>query len=444
MNLIQLLTNENPILVRIISIIFIVVQVNMFHRVFTKVLNIPTTRKKQLIFIAISSIFPILALWMPNSLLSDSLILLSFFLLLRHLFEQNIKNSLLAIFITYFCVTLAESIVYYICIFLLKLNSEEISNIPLYQFLIQLSGCIIFFFMPSVINWVKINIQKIYKNSKMHSKLTLASIFISGLITMILVTYLFSTTMGIIPIHLMLAIIASLLLYFSLTIYALARTDTLDKTKEDLANAQLYNQTLTILHDNIRGFKHDFNNIVQAIGGYVALNDMDGLKSYYQRLLVECKLTNNLNLLNPETINNPSIYSLLTNKYFTATEKSITMNFSIFSDLSKLTSNTYEISRILGILLDNAIEAAEETEKKIISIEIKSDDKKHVFVISNSCSNPNISTTKIFEKGYSTKNRDSGLGLWNVHKILSKNTNLDLYTTIEGDIFSQTFTIYHN
>ena len=224
--------------------------------------------------------------------------------------------------------------------------------------------------------------------------------------------------------------------------YSLIRTTNLEKTSEDLENEKLYNKTLTILHDNIRGFKHDFNNIVQAIGGYVALNDMKGLKKYYEKLLEECKLTNNLNLLNPESINNPSIYSLLTNKYFIANEKNLTMNFSIFSDLSGLSTNMYEISRILGILLDNAIEAAEETKEKVIDIEIKSDDKKHIFIIKNSCKDTNISTTKIFEKGYSTKNRDSGFGLWNVHKILEKNTNLDLYTTVDGNMFSQKFTIY--
>ena len=225
--------------------------------------------------------------------------------------------------------------------------------------------------------------------------------------------------------------------------YGLIRTNILDKTKEDLENVQLYNQTLSILHDNIRGFKHDFNNIVQAIGGYIALNDMDGLTEYYTKLLEECKISNNLNLLNPESINNPSVYSLLTNKYFLAMEKGITMNFSIFSDLSKIQSDNYEVSRIIGILLDNAIEASFETNDKIINIDISSDTKKILFIIKNSFNNPDLSTTRIFEKGYSTKEGNSGLGLWNVHKILSKNTKLDLYTTIDNNMFCQQFSIYY-
>lgn len=93
---------------------------------------------------------------------------------------------------------------------------------------------------------------------------------------------------------------------------------------------------------------------------------MNGLNKYYQSLLKECKLNNNLNLLNPQTINNPSIYSLLNNKYYQALQYGITMNFEIFSDLSTINFNIYEFTRILGILLDNAIEAAKETTEKII------------------------------------------------------------------------------
>ena len=98
------------------------------------------------------------------------------------------------------------------------------------------------------------------------------------------------------------------------------------------------------------------------------------------------------------------------------------MNFSIFSDLSKIQSDNYEVSRIIGILLDNAIEASFETNDKIINIDISSDTKKILFIIKNSFNNPDLSTTRIFEKGYSTKEGNSGLGLWNVHKLLSKNT----------------------
>ena len=225
--------------------------------------------------------------------------------------------------------------------------------------------------------------------------------------------------------------------------YSLIRTNKLEQTSKDLESEKIYNQTLTLLHDNIRCFKHDFDNIIQILGGYIDLNDMNGLRKYYKSLLAECKLTNNLNILNPQTINNPSIYSLLNNKYYKASEYNVTINFEIFSDLSKINSDIYELSRILGILLDNAIEAARETDEKIINIILKSDKRKKIFIIENSCVDNNISTTKIFEKGYSTKENNSGIGLWKVHKILAKNTDIDLFTTVKNNMFKQELSVYY-
>ena len=93
--------------------------------------------------------------------------------------------------------------------------------------------------------------------------------------------------------------------------------------------------------------------------------------------------------------------------------------------------------------IDKYIKTGYLSNEKIIEIELKSDQKKILFTISNSCKDSNISTTKIFEKGYSTKNRNSGIGLWKVHKILSKNTKLDLFTTVNENMFSQQLSIYY-
>ena len=57
-----------------------------------------------------------------------------------------------------------------------------------------------------------------------------------------------------------------LLAYFFVSLHTLSKTYKLEIANQDIENLQLYNKTLGILHDNIRAFKHDFNNIVQAIG----------------------------------------------------------------------------------------------------------------------------------------------------------------------------------
>ena len=84
------------------------------------------------------------------------------------------------------------------------------------------------------------------------------------------------------------------------------------------------------MHDSVRGFKHDFDNIVTTIGGYINTNDMEGLKKYYSQLEEDCEKVNNLYILNPDSINNPGIYNLLTTKYNEADRKRNKSKFNCF------------------------------------------------------------------------------------------------------------------
>ena len=174
---------------------------------------------------------------------------------------------------------------------------------------------------------------------------------------------------------------------------------------------------------------------------------MDGLKEYYNDLLDDCKKVNNLAVLNPELINNPAIYSLLTSKYHQAESLGIEMNFEVFLDLKSLNVKTYDLSRILGILLDNAIEASSKCDEKIINIIIRKDNKanRQLFIIENTYLNKDVNTDRIFEKGYTSKSEDGknhGLGLWEVRQILNKNNNLNLFTTKDDKLFKQQLEIY--
>ena len=171
---------------------------------------------------------------------------------------------------------------------------------------------------------------------------------------------------------------------------------------------------------------------------------MDGLKKYYSQLEVDCRRANNLSALNPDTINNPAIYSILASKYHKADELGIKVNLEIFLDLNKLNMKIYEFTRLLGILLDNAIEATYECTEKIINVYIRKDFKikRQLLIIENTYNNKEIDVEKIFEKGYSTKDSNTGLGLWEVRQIIKKNNNLNLYTSKDNKFFKQQLEIY--
>ena len=126
-------------------------------------------------------------------------------------------------------------------------------------------------------------------------------------------------------------------------------------------------------------------------------------------------------------------------------EKDIKVNITFLLDLSTLHMKIYEFARILGILLDNAIEASSESEEKIINLTFRNDIKnsRELIIVENTYQDKNIDTEKIFEKGISGKENHTGLGLWEVRKLIKKNNNINLYTAKNDKFFSQQLEIYY-
>lgn len=105
--------------------------------------------------------------------------------------------------------------------------------------------------------------------------------------------------------------------------------------------------------------------------------------------------------------------------------------------LSKLDDTKIEIlSKLIGIYVDNAIEAALETKKKLVAIEIYSLDERVNIVITNTF-NGKKDISKRFEKGISTKGEGRGNGLYFSKKLLSKNKWIEEKQDIVDNLYIQ-------
>ena len=243
-----------------------------------------------------------------------------------------------------------------------------------------------------------------------------------------------------------LELIAIIIYIYVMIIYILELIKT-EKQRKRINALEDYNKTLKKVNDNICGFKHDFSNFVQALDGYVETNNMAGVKTMSHSILKDCSYTKNLEALNLNVIKNEAVYSIISNKYFLARSKNIDINIEIVTDLNDVQRYSYEICKILAILLDNAIEAVSECNHGFINLRILKDNKanRKIIVVENTYTNKDIDIDKLFEKGVTSKTnaKGHGLGLWNVRKILRRRNNLNLYTT-KGELFSQQLEIYLN
>ena len=444
-NIWNTLSTPNECLINIILIPSTVVEAIFTLLIFTTILNLKASTIQKIIYVISCSIISFINTYFIPSPINIFVNYISIFVIIYLIFKISFFQGLLASIIPTIIFALVSSLIMNPYFTLFNISYNESATIPIYRIIYLLIMYAVVLIILLLLKFKKVKIKIFDFNIDTKSKNVLFLNLIIGFITLIIQAVVTLYYVDILPIFITFLSFLSLLAYFGVSIYSLTRVIKLAFTTQKLQNAEEYNKTLTILHDNVRGFKHDFDNIVTTIGGYVQTNDMEGLKKYYVQLEDDCQKVNNLYVLNPKLINDPGIYSLLTTKYHEAEEKGIKIDMSLLLDLSKLNMKIYEFTRILGILLDNAIEASSECNEKLVNIIFRDDARNHrqLVVVENTYNDKTIDTEKIFDKGFSGKENHTGLGLWEVRKIISKNKNLNLHTTKNEKYFSQQIEIYY-
>ena len=443
-NIWNALTTPNECLINILSIPFTIIETTLLMFLFISILDIKSNYKNKILYISVISIISILS----NFLLTSPFNLIinyTFMIIFIHLlFKTNVFKTIIAFIIPIIIFALIGMFIMNPYLAIANISFDSLSTIPLYRITYVFLQYIIAFAIYIFFKKKHLSLKIFDEIDKKNKKIIYANL-IFGIFTLLIEAVITVYYIDNLPLIITFLSFLSMLAYFAISIYSLTRVMKLASTTQKLQNAEEYNKTLSILHDNVRGFKHDFDNIVTTIGGYVKTNDIEGLKKYYVQLEDDCQKVNNLYVLNPKLINNPGVYSLLTTKYHEAEEKGIKVNMSLLLDLSKLNMKIYEFTRVLGILLDNAIDASSECEEKLMNIIFRDDAKNHrqLIIVENTYKDKNVDTEKIFNKGFTGKENHTGLGLWEVRKILSKNKNLDLYTSKNEKYFSQQIEIYY-
>ena len=438
------ITTPNTQLVTVLSIPVLLIEATLTMYLFLSIMNFSSTKKQKIIYVLLTWITGILTMFVIpqpfNIFINYFLTILLQYLIFSNPFLKSIISSVLSLIIY----NLINILIVNPFITIFNISSDELSNIFIYKFCYLIIMYLITIICIIILKKKNLNFHFSDDIDKRNKTIIIINLLF-GIFAIAVQSITLFYYVDTLPVVITFLSFISLLVYYIISIYSLTRTFKLISTTQKLESAEEYNRSLRILHDSVRAFKHDFDNIVTTIGGYIRTNDMNGLKDYYVQLEDDCQRVNNLYLLNPEIINNDGIYNLLTKKYQEADYKDIKVNMTFLLDLSNLHMKIYEFARILGILLDNAIEASSECKEKIINIDFRNDQKnsRQLITIENTYKDKNVDTEKIFEKGISSKEKHTGLGLWEVRNLIKKNNNINLFTSKTEKYFSQQLEIYY-
>lgn len=215
----------------------------------------------------------------------------------------------------------------------------------------------------------------------------------------------------------------------------------IEKAKsEQLVQLKDYAAQLESIYDEFRGFRHDYANILLTLEDGIYREDWEQVKQVYEQTVKptgQLMRKNEYSFVKLRNLHVSEVKSILAAKIIMAQQMKIDVALEIEEPIHWIQMELIAFTRILSILLDNAIEAAAKTEKAKISIVLLEDPTIQRIKIENS-SGEQVSLRQLGERGYSSKGKGRGLGLYNVQQLLKENNFASLETEAQSNLFSQT------
>ena len=223
----------------------------------------------------------------------------------------------------------------------------------------------------------------------------------------------------------------------------IVHTDRQFKVEKERAEVQAfekYTAELEMSYDALRVIKHDYKNIMTSLKLHIDEKNMEALQEYYYLEFTELSEsldTDDRIVDQLQRVKVKELKSILLYKLNLATEMGLNVHVEVRFAVGNLSISKMIACQIVGILLDNTIEASRESNEKMLKLAIISGKKKLTIMIENSWMPAAIPMKKFFEKGFSTKGENRGLGLATVDELAGKYEQLELETEVDGERFIQ-------
>ncbi|MGB2543074.1 sensor histidine kinase [Leuconostoc suionicum] len=297
-----------------------------------------------------------------------------------------------------------------------------------------------------VIKLIAPNLEIIRKNQHLQksNRLKFINSLLSTSLILYLLTYQFNNASYKNAVNMFFVVsLISLLVYLKNTTQNYFNFQLAQQKQQQLDHLTTYTTQIEDLYKSINGFRHDYANLIVSLETSIQAGDINQIRSIYEDVLKNSSSVlnhGNHTLGSLTKIDIPAIKSILSNKIILALEKGIHIEFEIEQKWSTCHVDVFDYIRMLGILLDNAIEASEACSIAFINIAFITDNVKqeHRLIIENSTNQEFINISHIFQDGVTSKGANRGIGLSNMQHILSNYEQAHIETECSNYRFRQT------
>lgn len=206
-----------------------------------------------------------------------------------------------------------------------------------------------------------------------------------------------------------------------------------------------YSEQIEKNYSELRKFKHDYKNILISLEDYIENDDVTGLKNYFYSSIKGTGTIFDQEILKMASVSHleiREIKSIIISKLYSAYEQGIRVNIHVPKTIDKISVPSLILVRMLGIILDNAIEESQNVDNPEIELTVTIHNQACLFIISNRCREKIPKLHVLKQANFSTKSQNRGIGLTNLDELVQAQPNVYLETKIDNNQFIQIITIF--
>ena len=213
----------------------------------------------------------------------------------------------------------------------------------------------------------------------------------------------------------------------------------MEAQRDVIAQQQLYERDLEAIRREVRGFRHDYKNLLAGLSEQADAGELDQLRAALSELDTGFDHRIGEKIRASAQIGNlrvPQVRSLLLSKLAAMGDQGVDCRLEVLYPVESVGMDPWDFVRCLGVLLDNAAEAALETGTPWVETVLLAQED----ALSLRVSNPYAGTVdpdRLWAEGGSTKGEGRGLGLPGYQRILAQYPNASASTSWAGGVFVQ-------
>ena len=207
---------------------------------------------------------------------------------------------------------------------------------------------------------------------------------------------------------------------------------------------QFYTDELERQQIAVQNFKHDYQNILLSMKTFIEESDWAGLEQYFSSKIESASKTivkDSFALQDLHKIKVREIKGILAAKLVLAQNMGLHVSFEADGDVNHIPLDSVALVRMLGIILDNAIDALVELGRGKLWVGCFKEEEDLLFIMQNTCRSDIPPPHLLEQRGFSTKGEGRGFGLSNLFEIAKSFPNVLLETRVVEDNFIQKLTI---